>query len=258
VQSFHDHHLRSLGRIHTAAEARQAFHQARDAGFASRNLDLIFGLPDQTIEEWAADLEEAIALRPEHISLYGLIIEEKTEFGRRHALGLLPLPEEDAVADMYELTLDRLAAVGYDQYEISNFALPGHECRHNIVYWRNEPYLGFGVSAASFMDGVRWTNTASTRSYRERVAHGASAAEPGERLEGRSAVGEALMLALRMNAGADLAELSARYHCDVPRLFASEIRRFIDLDLLEQVREDQIRLTRRGFLLSNVVFEELI
>src|SRR5690348_6581656 len=116
-----------------------------EAGFENRNLDLIFGLPNQTPGEWAADLEETIRLRPEHVSLYGLIVEEKTEFGRRHAAGRLPLPEEDSVAEMYELTLDRLAVAGYRQYEISNFARPGRECRHNRVYWQNEPYVGFGI-----------------------------------------------------------------------------------------------------------------
>jgi oxygen-independent coproporphyrinogen-3 oxidase len=257
VQSCHDHHRRAIGRIHTAAEARQAFRWAADAGFASRNLDLIFGLPDQTLTEWAADLEEAVALRPEHVSLSGLIVEEKTEFGRRHAAGRLPLPDEDTVADMYEMTLDRLAMDGYEQYEISNFALPGHDCRHNLVYWRNEPYLGFGVSAASFIDGLRWTNTASTRSYRERVVGGRMAAEPGERLEGRARVGEAFMLALRLTAGADLGDLSSRYDCNVRSLFASEIRRFIEIGLLEW-HGGRLRLTRRGLLLSNNVFAELI
>jgi oxygen-independent coproporphyrinogen-3 oxidase len=258
VQTFHDHHLRAIGRIHSAADARDAFHAAREAGFANRNIDLIFGLPNQTIGEWAADLEEAAALHPEHISLYGLIIEEKTEFGRRHAAGRLPLPDEDAAADMYELTLDSLSAAGYGQYEISNFALAGHECRHNIVYWRNEPYVGFGVSAASFVEGERWSNTASLRVYRQRIIDGVSAAEPGERLEGRAAAGEALMLALRMNAGADLRELSARYACDVWSLFRSEIDRFIELGLLERPNERRLRLTRRGLLLSNNVFEAFV
>jgi oxygen-independent coproporphyrinogen-3 oxidase len=258
VQSFHDHHLRSLGRIHTASEARQAFHAAGEAGFDSRNLDLIFGLPEQTLAEWEADLEEVAALRPEHISLYGLIIEEKTEFGRRHAAGRLPLPEEDTVADMYEMTLDRLAAAGYGQYEISNFALPGFECRHNLVYWQNDPYLGFGVSAASFVHGERWSNTASLRVYRERVAAGIPAAEPGERLEGRSAVGEALMLGLRLNAGVELDALSQRYDCDVRSLFDSQIRRFTGLGLLKWSPEGRLQLTRRGLLLSNNVFAELL
>jgi oxygen-independent coproporphyrinogen-3 oxidase len=257
VQSFHDHHLQAIGRIHTASEARQSFRWAGEAGFARRNLDLIFGLPDQTLTEWATDLDETLALHPEHVSLYGLIIEEKTEFGRRHAAGRLPLPDEDTVADMYELTLDRLKAAGYVQYEISNFALPGDECRHNLVYWRNEPYLGFGVSAASFIDGERWSNTASTRIYRERVSWGASAADAGERLEGRAAVGEALMLALRLNAGADLDELSQRYDCEVRTLFDAEIHRFCDLGLLEWM-EGRLRLTRRGLLLSNNVFAELV
>jgi oxygen-independent coproporphyrinogen-3 oxidase len=258
VQSFHDHHLKAIGRIHTAAEARQAFRWAGKAGFRSRNLDLIFGLPDQTLPEWASDLDALMELRPEHVSLYGLIVEEKTEFGHRHALGRLPLPEEDAVADMYEMTLDRLSAAGYAQYEISNFALPGHACRHNLVYWRNEPYLGFGVSAASFIDGLRWSNTASARAYRDQVEHGHSAAEPGERLEGKAAAGEALMLALRLNSGADLEELSKRHGCDMSELFKREIDRFVDLELLEWSCEGRLRLTRRGLLLSNNVFTELI
>jgi oxygen-independent coproporphyrinogen-3 oxidase len=258
VQSFHDHHLRAIGRIHTAAEARQAFRWAGEAGFGSRNLDLIYGLPDQTLAEWEADLEEALALRPEHLSLYGLIVEEKTEFGHRYRSGRLPLPEEEIVADMYEMTLDRLGQAGYDQYEISNFALPGHECRHNLVYWRNEPYLGFGVSAASFIDGLRWTNTPSTRLYREQVERGMSAAAESERLEGRAAIGEALMLALRLTEGADLHALSGRYDCDVQALFAAEIRRYTEAGLLDWKESGRLRLTRRGLLLSNLVFAELV
>src|SRR5262249_17294203 len=157
VQSFQDHHLKAIDRIHTADEARQAFRWAAEAGFSNRNLDLIFGLPHQSLSDWAGDLDETVRLRPEHVSLYGLIVEEKTEVGRRYASGRLPLPDEDSVAEMYEMTLDRLADAGYRQYEISNFALPRHECRHNLVYWRNEPYLGFGNSAASFLDGERWS-----------------------------------------------------------------------------------------------------
>jgi oxygen-independent coproporphyrinogen-3 oxidase len=258
VQSFHDHHLSALGRIHTAEEARQAFRWAAEAGFENRNLDLIFGLPNQTRGEWAADLEETVRLRPEHVSLYGLIVEEKTEFGRRHAAGRLPLPEEDSVAEMYEMTLDGLAAAGYHQYEISNFARPGCECRHNRVYWQNDPYLGFGISAASFLEGERWSNTPSTRVYRDRVEAGLSAAEPGERLDGRSAVGEALMLGLRLNEGVDLRQMSARYDCDVPELFHVEFERWIDRGLLEATNDRRLRLTRAGLLLSNNVFADLI
>jgi oxygen-independent coproporphyrinogen-3 oxidase len=258
VQSFHDHHLEAIGRIHTACEAKQAFHLAGEAGFASRNLDLIFGLPNQTLSEWAADLEQTVQLRPEHVSLYGLIVEEKTEFGRRHAAGRLPLPDEDSAAEMYEMTLDRLADAGYRQYEISNFALPGHECRHNLVYWRNEPYLGFGISAASFVNGERWSNTPSTRTYRDRVTDGRSASEPGERLDGRAALGEALMLGLRLNDGVDLDELSARYELDAATLFEREIARWTGHGLLEWSEDRRLRLTRAGLLLSNNVFADLV
>jgi oxygen-independent coproporphyrinogen III oxidase len=159
---------------------------------------------------------------------------------------------------MYELTLDRLAAAGYRQYEISNFARPGCECRHNRVYWQNEPYLGFGISAASFVERERWSNTPSTRVYRERVEAGLSAGEPGERLEGRSAVGEALMLGLRLNEGVDLGQMSARYECDVPELFHVEFARWINHGLLEATSDHRLRLTRAGLLLSNNVFADLI
>jgi oxygen-independent coproporphyrinogen-3 oxidase len=257
VQSFQDHHLSALGRIHDGRAAVQTFKEAAEVGFGSRNIDLIFALPEQTLEEWRSDLERLQELRPEHVSLYALTIEPGTEFGRRHARGALPAPDDDLAADMYELTLDTLAAAGYEQYEISNFALPGHRCRHNQVYWRNEPYLGFGVSAASFMDGARWTNERSWHRYQERAGAGLAVGGPGETLAGREALGEALMLGLRLRDGVELAPMAQRYGLDPRAVFSEEIARFKSWELLEE-RDGVLRLTRRGLLLSNNVFAEII
>jgi putative oxygen-independent coproporphyrinogen III oxidase len=257
VQSFHDYHLTALGRIHTASEAVEAFRWAGEAGFASRNIDLIFGIPNHTMAEWETDLAKAVSLAPEHISLYGLTIEAGTEFGRRHAAGQLPMPDEDIAAEMYERTIDTLAAAGYEQYEISNWARPGHRCRHNQIYWRNEPYLGFGISAAYYMDGARWTNVGNPRVYEERAAAGSSCIQSEERLTGARAAGEAVMLGLRTLDGVNLDELSVHYGLDLRRHFDGAIRRMTGYGLLEET-DNRLRLTRPGLLLSNNVFCEFL
>ena len=159
VQSFDDRLLRAIGRIHTAEEARAAFHAARAAGFTNVSLDLMYGLPTQTLGDLKRSVEEALALAPEHISVYGLIVEEGTPMAAAEAAGKLALPSEDAAEEMYDWLTEALPACGYHRYEISNFARPGFESRHNLGYWRNVPYLGGGmrrirapISAASGRD----------------------------------------------------------------------------------------------------------
>jgi oxygen-independent coproporphyrinogen-3 oxidase len=258
VQSLHDHHLKALGRIHTAEEARQAVRWVRRAEFARLNVDLIFCLPDQTLEEWKSDVEDALSLGIEHLSLYNLTIEEETEFGARHRLGLLALPDEDLSADMYEWAIDRTAAAGFEQYEVSNFALPGEACRHNQVYWRNEPYLGLGLGAASYMEGVRSVNTRSMARYLE-TARRPSGPERAleERLPARQACGEAVMLALRTSDGADLPALAERYGLDAEAEFEATVRR-LRADGLLTTDLDRVRLTRQGIMLANAVCGEFL
>lgn len=257
IQSFHDQHLKGLGRIHSAAEAVEAFGWAADAGFESRSLDLIFGLPRQTMDEWRRDLDQAIGLRPDHLSVYGLMIEKGTLFGSWQASGQLLLPDEDLSADMYEHAIDRLAEAGFDQYEISSWARPGHRCRHNLRYWRNEAYLGFGVSAASYVDGARRTNLADWREYGKQAVAGRDCVAEEERLEGQSAAGEAVMLALRTRDGADLAALSDTHQVDLARAFAPAIRRMREYGLIEEA-EGRLRLTRPGLLVANRVLCEFV
>jgi oxygen-independent coproporphyrinogen-3 oxidase len=258
VQSFHDHHLKAIGRIHSAAEAREAVRLAREAGFRRLNVDLIFCLPGQTLEEWRKDVEWALELWPEHLSLYNLTIEENTEFGRRHRLNLLSLPDEDLSADMYEWTLDRMQDAGFVQYEVSNFALPGEECRHNQIYWRQEPSLGFGLSAASFVDGVRWTNTGGMQRYLA-TAPSERGPERGmeERLDALTACGESIMLALRTHEGVDLQVTAARYGLDAEAVYG-DIARRLEADALLVRDRMRLKLTRRGVMLANAVCAEFL
>ncbi|MFB3903100.1 MAG: radical SAM family heme chaperone HemW [Acidobacteriota bacterium] len=252
VQSFSDRFLRALGRIHTSGEALEAWRLIRSESFGNVNLDLIFGIPGQTLENWREDLRQALELRPEHLSLYDLTIEPETEFGRLKRQGRLPEVDEELAASMYETAADLTAAAGYGHYEISNFALPGRECRHNLVYWRNQEYLGFGVSAASYAAGVRSVNVKATAEYVRAVHQGKATTGYKERLEPRAALGEEIMLRLRLAEGLAASDLAAKYNLDPEILYAETMKHFISEGLLTR-QNGSIRLTARGRLLANEV-----
>jgi len=257
VQSFSDRCLRSLGRIHTAAEVREAYQLIRAARFENVNLDLIFGLPGQTLEDWRQDLREALDLRPEHLSLYGLTIEPETEFGRLKQRGALQETDEDTAASMYETAVELTAVAGYGQYEISNFALPGRECRHNLIYWHNEEYLGFGVSAASYVDGVRWTNVKNRDGYIRAVTDGRLVPGDTEQLNPRTALGEEIMLRLRLAEGFSSSELRRKYGLDPEAVYSDTLELFLTESLLERLN-GSVRLTPRGRLLANEVCKRFL
>jgi oxygen-independent coproporphyrinogen-3 oxidase len=219
---------------------------------------LIFCLPGQSLEEWQRDVETALALEPEHVSLYNLTIEEKTEFGRRHRLGLLAQPDEDLSADMYEWVIDRVAQAGFEQYEVSNFAPVGEECRHNQIYWRQEPFIGFGLSAASYWEGARWTNTGSMARYLATAGRKAGPEHAtDERLSPREACGEAIMLGLRTREGADVEALAERYGLDPEQTYGATLRRLAGDGLMLQ-HDGRWKLTRRGILLANAVCADFL
>jgi len=252
VQSTFDGFLTTLGRIHTAREAREAFDLLRREDFDNINVDLIFGLPGQTLEDWEQDVVEVLSWAPEHVSLYGLMIEPQTEFGRLHKLGQLAPADDDLAAAMYEAALNWTAMAGLEQYEISNFAKSGRECRHNLIYWRNEEYVGFGVSAASFVSGARWINTKDRKLYAAQAATGAIDHGSEERLEGHAALGEELMLRLRLNEGVPLGFLSQRYNCNIEQLYGEEIASLVQSGLLSRA-VGRLQLTPRGRLLASEV-----
>ncbi|HEY0080904.1 MAG TPA: radical SAM family heme chaperone HemW [Pyrinomonadaceae bacterium] len=259
AQTFDDRELRRLGRTHTALETRQTFRDLREAGFDNISFDLIAGLPEQTLEAWARNLDCALALRPEHLSLYLLEVHEGTPLADQIRRGMWPEPDADLAAEMYRMLCERTRSEGYEQYEISNFCLPGRESRHNTKYWTGEPFYGFGCSAHSF-DGTRrrWSNERDARRYVELIEEKGSAAVETVELDGRAASSEALFLALRlMSRGVDLAEHRARFQVDVREEYAEDFRRFLEAGLIE-LEGDRLRLTPGGALLSNEVFAAFI
>jgi oxygen-independent coproporphyrinogen-3 oxidase len=258
LQTFDDEGLRRLGRTHTADDARRTLSVLREAGFDNVSFDLIAGLPGQTLSGWAQNMDEALALRPAHLSLYLLEVHEGTPLAEQLRQGRWPQPDADVAAEMYQLLMERTRAAGYEQYEISNFCLAGREARHNLKYWTNAPYYGFGSSAHSY-DGarLRWSNERDAARYVELMnAHGAAVVETNE-LSERDAGAEALFLGLRLMRGVDLGEHRARFGTDVRSEYASDLSRFREADLVE-LDGDLLRLTPSGVLLSNEVFAAFV
>ena len=270
VQSFDDGELRLLGRIHTVEEVEAAFRAARAAGFTNVNFDLIFGLPGQRLETWRRTLDRALALAPEHLSLYALSVEEGTLLARWVAKGRVPPPDDDLAADLYLLACDLLADAGYVHYEISNWARgdveepggmgasPTLSCRHNLTYWRNEPYLGFGAGAHSSLDGRRWWNVCSPAEYIERLKKGQSPIAGSEEIDEPLAMGETMMLGLRLvQEGVPFAAFEHRFGRSLLDVYGEEVATLEQAGLLECL-PDRVRLTRRGWLLGNQVFQQFL
>jgi len=257
VQSAHDDELRLLGRIHSRAEALAAVRAARAAGFDNLSLDFLYGLPGQTLARWRETLSAALALQPEHLSLYALTVEDDTPLATQIAVGQLPPPDPDRAAEMYELAETTLAAAGFEHYEISNWARPGYACRHNLVYWRNEPWLGVGAGAASWWGGRRWSHVRHPTDYIARVQAGLPAVEESEDIPPRLEMGETMMLGLRLAEGVSDARFRARFDQGLEATFGSELAALRDLGLLEW--DGQVaRLTARGRLLGNQVFQQFL
>ncbi|MFB0534345.1 MAG: radical SAM family heme chaperone HemW, partial [Anaerolineae bacterium] len=217
VQSFHDNELRLLGRIHTAAQAVETYRLAREMGFGNVNLDLICGLPRQALSSWQATLRQAIHLRPGHLSLYCLTVEEGTPLGQRIAQGELPAPDPDLAAEMYMLAEETLDRACYAHYEISNWAQPGYECRHNLTYWRNRSYLGLGAGAHSYFGKKRWHNVWSPAEYITRLEADwqgpfPPTVEEVEEIDETLEMAETMILGLRLvQEGVRLADFRERF-----------------------------------------------
>jgi oxygen-independent coproporphyrinogen III oxidase len=259
AQTFDDRELKRLGRTHTADDTRRTLDALRDAGFTNVSFDLIAGLPEQTLEAWERNLSEALALRPEHLSLYLLEVHEGTPLADQIRRGFWRAPDPDLAAEMYRLLAERTREAGYEQYEISNFCLPERESRHNLKYWTGAPYFGFGCSAHSF-DGaaLRWANERDTRRYVELIEEKESAVRMRDELDARDRSSEALFLGLRLlSRGVNLAEHRARYQRDVRAEHAADLARFGEAGLIE-INGDVLRLTPAGALLSNEVFSAFV
>jgi oxygen-independent coproporphyrinogen-3 oxidase len=259
AQTFDDRELRRLGRVHTASDVRDTIRHLRDEGFANVSFDLIAGLPAQSLDAWSNNLDQALALRPEHLSLYLLEVHEGTPLAHQIKTGALPGPDDDLAAEMYRLMLDRTGAAGYEHYEISNFCLPGYESRHNSKYWMmGAPVYGFGCSAHSY-DGAqrRWSNERDAARYTALIEAGRTPIVETIILDEQDARAEAIFLGLRLLRGVNLKEYQARFGADLRQQYASDLSRLREAGLIE-LSDHLIRLTRHGALLSNEVFATFI
>lgn len=253
LQAWQDRLLKKLGRIHTADEFETNFLQARDAGFKNINVDLMFALPAQSLDDWQETLEKVIKLRPEHISAYSLIIEEGTPFFDMFDRGELKETDEETDRKMYYLAKEMLSDKSYKQYEISNFAKEGFECYHNKVYWRTEEYQGFGLGAHSYADGVRFHNTYDMKEY----LRGEGLRLDKEFLSLQEKQEEFMFMGLRMNEGVSEAEFLRRFGESMDSVYGDEIKELISEELLVK-KDGRLSLTDRGVDISNSVFEKFI
>jgi len=257
VQSFRDEELRRLGRVHTADRAVEAFELARAAGFDDISLDLMAWLPDQTVAHWMESVETLIRLDPDHASLYLLELYPNAPLREEMARGGLAQAPDDAAVDMYLGGLDRLAAAGYRQYEISNVARPGRESRHNLKYWSDGAWLGFGCGAHSTCGGERWHNVSEIGVYVERVRGGQSTAVGRRTLSTDERLTDTLFLGLRLSEGIDLRAVERRYAVDVWARWGRDLDPYLETELL--AREGHwLRLTRQGMLLANEIMQVFV
>jgi putative oxygen-independent coproporphyrinogen III oxidase len=256
VQSFSDAVLRSLGRIHTGEEAQNAFHYARSSGFQNISLDLMYGIPEQTVDQWREALDLAMGLGPEHLSIYSLSLDEGTIFKRETEAGKRSMPDDDSAADMYEYAVPVLTRAGYGRYEISNFSLPDYECRHNMNYWQRGEYLGFGPGAWSFLDGTRTRNIADVNQYIKRLNQGTTVTAESETPDIEQSSRETILLHLRTAKGLDLRKYRIEYGPQLLRNLEASVESLEEAGLL-RVKEGVLTLTERGILLSNEALSRL-
>jgi len=258
VQSFNDEELRAAGRMHRRADVYRATEFLRAAGFQNISMDLIVALPHQTRATWESSVDALLAIRPEHISVYLLEVDDGSRLGKEiiaggAKYGAASVPSDDAMADFYESACVRLAAAGFEHYEISNWALPARASTHNLKYWRREPYLGFGAGAHSFDGQRRWANVHDSSAYAAAIAQGRTAIETEETVTAAQALEEELFLGLRQLAGIDLARIQRDYAADL----TVRVNKLLDDGLLQR-DGDTIRLNAAKLAISNEAFVDLL
>jgi len=261
VQSFHDHELKALSRIHDRAEAFRSIELGVAAGFDNISLDLIYSIPGQALADWEDNLRTAVALAPQHIAAYSLIVEDGTPLARMVRAGEVRVNPPDLEAEMYERAMEVLDAHGYEHYEVSNYALPGFRCRHNCNYWSHENFLGFGPSAHSFWKeadgkrGRRWWNVADLSTYTDRLKSGALPVESEEQVGSEEMLNERIFLGLR-SSGLDLARLVSDFGYDLEACQGNTVRWLLKEELALMER-GILRLTSKGYLLCDEICSRL-
>ena len=257
VQSFHDEELRLLGRVHDASAAQAAVLMMKRAGFDNFSLDLMYGLPGQSLASWRHNLETALACEPRHLSLYQLTIEEDTPFAARYRAGQPPMPSEEEILAMDALNIELCGQAGLAQYEISNFAKPGYECRHNLTYWNNESYLAAGASAVSCQAGKRQGRLTAPEAYCLAIEAGSEAIAWSEELPLEAAFRETVVMGLRLKAGVELARLRQRFGIEALAYYRDVLPKLTAAGLV-QCEGGHLRLTAAGMSIANQVLAELV
>jgi putative oxygen-independent coproporphyrinogen III oxidase len=257
VQTFHDSLLKTIGRTHRYDDVIRTISLAKEVGFDNISIDLMYGLPNQTLQQFQADLDIAFSLDIQHISAYSLIIEPKTIFYNLWRKGTLPLPSEEEEAEMYEEAMRQMELHGYQQYEISNYARPGFQSRHNLTYWNNEEYYGIGAGAHSYVNGVRRANIGPIKQYIAKVQETGLPYREIHRVTRMEQMEEEMFLGLRKTEGVSKQRFSEKFGRDVHEVFGKAIRAERQKGLLEET-DTHVRLTRRGRLLGNEVFQAFL
>jgi oxygen-independent coproporphyrinogen-3 oxidase len=256
VQSFGDKELKILGRAHNSKQAIKSYQILRN-NFNNLSLDLIFGIPGQSLKTWRENLNMALKLRPEHVSVYNLTIEEGTPFYYLWKQGKLGLPDEEEVREMYLEGINLLKAQGYRQYELSNFACKGFECQHNLRYWLGKEYIGFGAGAHSYFQGVRWGNIRGIKEYVELSEKNSLLIDFRERLTESQKINEFILLGLRMTEGIDLKKLKEDLNFDLEKFKKEEVGELIKKKFLKK-EKGRLRLSRKGILVSDSIIQKLV
>ncbi len=257
IQSFSDRELQLLGRPHTAEDARRAVTSARRAGFSNISLDLMYGLPGQTVKVWRETLKSALELEPDHLSIYELMIEEGSVFATMRHRGKLSIPDDDQVLDMMDITMNAVSKNGFQRYEISNYARQGKECLHNINYWQNGSYLGAGAGAVSCRSGRRYTGVADIEEYCRKIEYGQPPHSDIEDLGNEARFRETVIMGLRMIKGVSIQELSGRFGKNLTDYYGETLQHLEDSGFVT-IRDGYLRLTEKGLLLANRVMTDLV
>jgi len=257
VQSFNPRELKLLERVHSVEEVHTTVSRARSAGFDNLSLDLMFALPGQSAADWEYSLSQALAEKPEHISAYNLTIEPETAFYKQHYNGTLKMPPDDHQLTLYKQAIKTLKSAGYRHYEISNFARPGMESRHNLNYWENGEYLGLGAGASSFLNGNRFKNHRPPSRYISETERRGTAVEFNECPERGQAMGETMMLGLRLLKGVNLPQFEKRFDVSFSKTYGQEVSSLLQKKLIS-MKNNRIALSRKGLYLADSVILEFI
>lgn len=257
LQAVQNNHLKYIGRVHTYEEFEKNYFQAKEVGFENINIDIMYALPNQSKEDWIESLEKVVKLNPTHISAYSLILEENTELFNMYKRNEFKLLDEDTDIEMYEYTIKYLKTYGYNQYEISNYAKSGFECKHNILYWKCENYIGLGAAASGFLNKTRYNNLCDLDTYEEMIQGGKKPIEWEEKLCIKDEIEESIFLGLRMNDGIKFKDFYEKYNFNFREEYKNEITKLENIKLIK-INDEAMMLTQKGREISNSVFVEFM